>query len=82
MFPNTDAVQAALSLERFREALIANPATFGDSSAPISFTGGVATLVDHLDTVDSILARADRALYAAKHEGRNRVIVDASDTEG
>ncbi|MEI6621983.1 MAG: sensor domain-containing diguanylate cyclase, partial [Actinomycetes bacterium] len=78
MFPNTDAVQALQSLERCREVLAENPMLIGDGSVLIRFTGGISTLADERDTVDTILARADLALYAAKHEGRDRIAVNDS----
>jgi PleD family two-component response regulator len=28
------------------------------------------------DTLDSLMARADKAMYQAKHQGRNRVVVE------
>ncbi|MEI6620386.1 MAG: sensor domain-containing diguanylate cyclase [Actinomycetes bacterium] len=78
MFPNTDAGQASLSVERCREALSEHPLQLGGDSVPVTFTGGVSTLSGEQETVDTMLARADRALYAAKDEGRNRVVVDPS----
>ena len=31
------------------------------------------------DTLDSLCARVDKALYRAKHEGRNRVCVELTE---
>jgi diguanylate cyclase len=43
-------------------------------SAPISFTVSIGvSLLQAGDNLDSLLARADNALYQAKHAGRNRV---------
>jgi PleD family two-component response regulator len=38
----------------------------------VTLSAGVATLRPE-ETTDSILARADSALYAAKAQGRNRI---------
>ena len=61
--------------ERLRQAVEASSFVFHDS-APIRFTVsvGVALCLPD-DSLDSLLARADDALYRAKHAGRNRVEV-------
>lgn len=59
--------------ERLRQAIELASFVF-DDSGPIRFTVsvGVAPCRDG-DSLDSLLARADGALYRAKHAGRNRV---------
>ena len=49
--------------------------TFSTQKEPIPVTAsiGVATTCDAMETAESLLGRADAALYAAKRGGRNRV---------
>jgi diguanylate cyclase (GGDEF)-like protein/PAS domain S-box-containing protein len=44
-----------------------------------TFSAGIATIQGSSDSVDDLLARADRALYEAKAEGRNRVVAARAD---
>ena len=50
----------------------------GSQRAHITTSVGIATLERSDDTPDTLLKRADRALYAAKHAGRNRVVSEAA----
>jgi diguanylate cyclase (GGDEF)-like protein len=74
MMPNTRANLARLGVERLR--LRAEALQLDVEGQPVSFTLS-AGLVEHLagETVADAIARADRALYAAKQQGRNRVVV-------
>ena len=45
----------------------------GDAAAAITVSIGMTTLLTGTDNAESVLLRADAALYRAKHEGRNRV---------
>jgi hypothetical protein len=47
----------------------------GQTLEAITFSLGVAVFPGHGSTIDSILVAADTALYRAKGEGRNRVVV-------
>ena len=47
-----------------------------DLGVRVTMSVGVTELRKE-DTADSLLARADRALYASKERGRNRFSIDA-----
>lgn len=47
-----------------------------DEAIPITVSIGVALWCDTAESIDEILERADKALYAAKQNGRNKVMVD------
>ncbi len=47
----------------------------GQSPHPITVSLGVAVFPDHAKTGEGVLKAADAALYAAKSQGRNRVVV-------
>jgi two-component system cell cycle response regulator len=49
-----------------------------DASARVAVTAsvGVATLGEQIDNVEKLVAVADKNLYRAKQEGRNRVVAE------
>jgi diguanylate cyclase (GGDEF)-like protein len=67
MLPGTDLIGACGIMERLR------PATPGAQT----FSCGVAAW-DRAETSEELIARADKALYEAKHSGRDRIV--AADT--
>ncbi len=72
LMPDTTSEMARNVGERLRMA-IENAEVRHANGDPITASIGVAVATIS-DTVDSLLARADRALYQAKRQGRNRVI--------
>jgi diguanylate cyclase (GGDEF)-like protein len=75
LMPETEIEPATMLAERLRAAVAALKVrlTSGDTVS-LSASFGVGTLKAD-DSVDTLLARADGALYASKHGGRNRVSV-------
>lgn len=79
LLPNTSAKQAMVAAERLRIAFaVATTAVdTSDDVPPVTVSIGVADLNENED-FDSLLRRADTALYQAKDSGRNRCQLDES----
>lgn len=77
LFPETNRKEAELILQRFREAMVKNlPVNRHDKSRlPITFSAGVAELTED-DDAQSLISRADKALYLAKQRGRDCTVTD------
>jgi diguanylate cyclase (GGDEF)-like protein len=77
--PDTDLERARLVAERLRArvaALTVSSRHDDPGALPVhglTVSVGVATFPDHAADLDTLLRAADRALYAAKDAGRNRV---------
>jgi two-component system, cell cycle response regulator len=61
--------------ERLRAYLDANPLPLEETSVPLSVSIGIAQWSDFAEDASRLLVRADVALYQAKLQGRNRVVV-------
>lgn len=82
--PHCGFADALVLAERVRKALASAPVVDPDSGLSLSITGsvGVASAGPGLEIFDSVMRAADRALYTAKHRGRNLVAgaVDGDDS--
>ena len=74
IMPELDGDSAQAVLTRLLEAFQALPPEPGQRRTPnASFSAGIALFPRHGNTLEQLLSRADRALYAAKHHGRARI---------
>jgi diguanylate cyclase (GGDEF)-like protein len=79
VLPDATSAQALQAAEAIRAVIAAHPFPHAEKQplGRISISGGVAECpTDALDSA-SLLRAADRALYAAKRQGRNRVLAIA-----
>ena len=73
LFPGASAADAAASVERIRQSLESLTFSASDGSQyGVTGTFGVASLVSGMSS-ETLLEAADRALYYAKQQGRNRL---------
>jgi diguanylate cyclase len=76
IFPNSGADGAASCLERYRafieRAVVKKRGT--QESVKFTFSVGISNLLAD-DQPETLVERADKALYRAKHEGRNRICI-------
>lgn len=79
VFDGTALAGARSFAERLRERIAAVPCEYGEDLISVTISQGVAEFSGQ-ESVESLLARADAALYAAKRSGRNRVMVAETDT--
>jgi diguanylate cyclase (GGDEF)-like protein len=59
--------------ERLRASIAAAPITVADREIALTVSIGVAAKDDNTLYLETLIARADQAMYIAKHKGRNRV---------
>lgn len=78
VLPGAPIDQAALIAERMRAHVQSCRFRSGDQAVPVTVSLGVASLTRDED-IEIALERADRAMYAAKRQGRNRTACAADD---
>ena len=80
VMPETDAALAYMVAERLRQRVAGEPFEIngGTKAIDVTISIGLASICRPDDTPATLLKRADEALYAAKRDGRNRVVADAA----
>ena len=73
--PEMSADQSLVAAERIRSQVHAHPVEINKGAPPVELTVsvGAATSVGAQLTLESLIARADEAVYRAKRDGRNRI---------
>ncbi|SMH59839.1 sensor domain-containing diguanylate cyclase [Azospirillum agricola] len=75
VLPGATADETRVVAERVRRYLARMPIPGPDGRFHLTSSIGIAGLEGATDTLEKAIHRADLALYRAKHEGRNRVVV-------
>jgi len=70
LLPGANMEQARIVMERLRSSIARNPLP----NAGVTFSCGLAA-IHHADELHDIAAQADKALYLAKHDGRDRIAI-------
>ena len=73
--PDTTPHNAVSRLEDIRRNISEHPVKFGELTLNVTVSIGLTTRSDH--NIQAMLTTADKLLYQAKHNGRNRVEHDA-----
>ncbi|MBX3570875.1 MAG: PleD family two-component system response regulator [Mesorhizobium sp.] len=80
VMPDTEPHIAEKVAERIRHEIESQPFAIGGGTQTVQVTVsiGVASMIPGKDSVDTLVKRADAALYEAKNGGRNRVVAKAA----
>ncbi len=72
LLPEIDMFAASTVAERLRQSVFSMPIEIDKGSIQISISLGIAKVSSDTPDLDTLLDRADQAMYAAKKAGRNR----------
>jgi len=75
LLPQTSLSEAGVIAERMRQKVTETDYPYGklQPQGTVSISIGISTFGKHIDTAESVIAAADRALYSAKALGKNRI---------
>ena len=79
ILPDTDAGGAKKIAERVRRVIMGITFPVQDKSLKVTTSIGIATLPADARNKEELIERADRALYQAKHLGRNQCVSSGED---
>lgn len=76
ILPECSSDDAFKRVDKFRAEIKSMSVVFNNQTLPaIAVSMGIATYPDHGEDTNILIRMADKALYVAKQEGRDRVII-------
>jgi diguanylate cyclase (GGDEF)-like protein/PAS domain S-box-containing protein len=78
MLPSTNTEGALVMAERFRQRVQNQRVCVDGAYIRYTVSIGISSMDESVNGFDDLLQRADKALYAAKHAGRNRIEIAGS----
>jgi diguanylate cyclase (GGDEF)-like protein len=75
LLPETDRETSMQVAERLRTTIASRPIQVFGKEVSVTVSIGLATQDENTNDLETLIARADQALYIAKHKGRNRVAI-------
>jgi diguanylate cyclase (GGDEF)-like protein len=79
LLPETPCSSATAVANKILNSIRSSPLAIRDKTIPVSASIGVACHPEHGSTIEVIKEKADKAMYASKSAGKNRVTVYAGD---
>lgn len=71
--PETTLLEATEVAERYRELISSTELTMNEESITVTISVGVAQNIGSANDIDELIMEADKCLYVAKEQGRNKV---------
>jgi diguanylate cyclase (GGDEF)-like protein len=78
LLPQTTPEEAVHLVERLRASVAATRARVGEGWLDVTVSIGLTSSTPDLGDVNGVLRRADEALYAAKRQGKNRLVAGSA----
>ncbi|HAR42043.1 MAG TPA: GGDEF domain-containing protein [Bdellovibrionales bacterium] len=75
LLSRSNATKAADLAEKIRAAVETHPFIYEGKRLPVTTSLGVAEIRADIESAQTLLKNADKALYVAKNSGRNRVVI-------
>ena len=72
ILPETNIERALIPIERLRKTIEMHDFKYMDQNVRVTVSIGVSQYPSDIDTIQELIAHADKALYEAKESGRNR----------
>ena len=75
ILPATDSAWGVFVAERIRKRIEGEAFTIDNMTVNLTVSIGVASCPEHAVTIKDLIVKADRALYEAKRNGKNKVVL-------